>query len=292
MDLLNEGIMATEKLPLHWSPSTRLRATPAILAIALLVLTLSGCGRPEFRTEPLEEYELERIAATIADHWGDPASMRASGSGRLSTSNSMTRFSFAVLYDDPSWIRVDVRPTAVITGPIGNLHFQMDGICSEAYLPGLPLWIQGCLGDEWDALDEIDLPALMLGFLTPRTLLSIDRPEVGETEGLTVIAGLVGERTIAFTLTDDLRELVRVEIADGDGNETIEIDYVGHGWKKGTPAPRTVTLVHDSQDTRPQELKVLFTRLKHGPPVDREALSIAVPPGLSAVSWDELKLWR
>ena len=59
-----------------------------------------------------------------------------------------------------------------------NLHLQMDGICSEAYLPGLPLWIQGCLGDEWDALDEIDLPALMLGFLTPRTLLSVDRPEV------------------------------------------------------------------------------------------------------------------
>lgn len=263
-----------------------------ILAIALLVLMAAGCGLPEFRTELLQEHELEEIAATIAHHWGEPASMRASGTGRLSTSNSMTRFSFAVLYDDPSWIRVDVRPTAAITGPIGNLHLQMDGTCSEAYLPALPLWIEGCLGAEWDALDEIDLPALMLGFLTPRTLLSIDRPEVGEADGLRIIRGLVGERAVTFTLTDDLRELVRVEIADEGGNDSIEIDYAGHGWKKGIPAPLTATLVHDSRDTRPQELKLLFTRLKRGSPIDREALGIAVPPGLSAVSWDELKLWR
>ena len=32
--------MAIEKLPVHWSPTTRLRATPAILAIALLMFLI------------------------------------------------------------------------------------------------------------------------------------------------------------------------------------------------------------------------------------------------------------
>ncbi len=284
--------MVTEKLSAVGGPCARRRATPAILAIALILATLAGCGRHELRTEPVEAGKLERIATTIADHWGEPSSVRASGTGRLSTSNSMTRFSFALLYDDPSWIRMDVRPTAVITGPIGSLQLEVDGTCSEAYLPGVPLWIEGCLEDEWDGLDMIDLPALMLGFLTPRTLLSIDSPEVGGSKGLTLIKGLVGERSVAFTLTDDLRELKRVEIADGDGNGKIEIDYVGHGWKSGIPAPHTSTLVYDSRSTRPQELKLLFTRFRRGPAVDRVALRIAVPAGLGAVGWDELKLWR
>jgi hypothetical protein len=292
VELLTKKVMAAEKPSVPFARCVRLRAIVGILAVVLPVLTLAGCGQFKLATEPVEAGEIERIADSIADHWCDPASIRASGNGRLSRSNSTTRFSFAILYDAPSWARMDVHPTATITGPVGNLHFQLDGACPEAYLPDAPLWIEGCLGDEWAGVDEIDMPALMLGFLTPRTVLSIDSPEVGIDKGRTVVRGLVGERTVIFTLTNDLRELKQAQIGDRDGGYVIKINYEGHGWKSEIPVPRTATLIYDSPDTRPEELRLLFTRFRRGPSVDRSAHRMAVPVGLSPVGWDELELWR
>ncbi len=292
MRRLIEKIIVAEDPSPRPGPGIRACAMMRTLVVALFALTLAGCGKLQIATEPVEADEIAKIAATIADHWDDPASIRASGNGRISRSNSMIRFSFDILYDAPSWIRMDARPTAAITGPVGNLHFQLDGACSEAYLPHVPLWIEGCLGDEWAGLDEIDMPALMLGFLTARTVLSIDNPEVGVEKDLTVVRGHVGEKTVTFTLTSDLRELRQAEIGAGDEGYHIAINYEGHGWKDGIPVPHTATFVYDSRDTRPEELRLLFTRFKRGPSADRTAHRIAIPVGLNPVGWDELKLWR
>ncbi len=292
MHLLIEKVMVTDAPVSPPGAGIQLRAIVRAVLIVIFLLMLAGCSKVPLATEPVGSGEIESIAGTIADHWKNPPSVRASGNGRISRSNSMIRFSFAILYDTPSWVRMDARPTAAITGPIGNLHFQLDGICAEAYLPHVPLWIKGCSGDEWPGLDDIDMPALILGFLTPQTLLSIGNPEVGVDQDLTVIKGRLGKGTVAFSLTSDLRELRRAEIVADDEGYHITINYEGHGWKGGIPAPRTTTLVYDSRDTRPEELRLLFTRFKRDASVDRDAHRIAVPVGLGPVDWNELKLWR
>ena len=269
-----------------------MRVTTRALAAAALagVAALHGCAGAPPPGTPVSGAALAELAARLSAPSARVEALRGSGHGTARLSNREVSFAFTLVYDNPGWLRADVRPE------LGSLSGTMTALllweadCGRCYLPAKGVEIRGCLPEEGVTLSGIDQASLLLGAPQSSLIDQLTDACVAMEDDSIVIRGRRDEATMRASFEGDpprLRELVVRE-----GLSELTLTYEGHGWKKLPWLPETTVVTLLRRGKRELSATLQFRTLRQVEHVERRDYDIHVPPGARIVGWEDLKLWR
>ncbi len=267
---------------------TRTSRVALRLTVALVAMLLAGgCGGPRVATEPLTPSELDRVATAVDATAQSLTALRAGGTGTLSTSDQRSPFDFTVVYDQPGWLRGDLRPSSPAVPSGFAAYLRVADECADLLFPASLVMVTGCL-EEAPFAD----PALLLfGVISGDDIRALETAMIAEDDDAVRLTGRRDEMQIDIGLDRETMLLTNIEIR-ADDEAWLTIEYEGNGWKRSMPLPQTTIVKFGRMGRTQARLKFDFERLRAIDAVDRNALDLVVPPGTVVSTWGDLALWR
>jgi len=264
---------------------------PLILC-ALAIAVVGGCTSAPRVGEIVEPSELKLLAAALSAGVPDAGSYRGTGDGEISVSGRTLGVSFAVVYERPGWLRADLRPALGSLGASMTSLALMEGDCARFFFPARLIVVDGCISEIAPYGDWIDPVSLILGLPDPSFITKLSGVTSSHRRGQLILDGVVEDSRVRVSIDEERAVITGVELGRVGTEESINIEYSGHGWKAGSSVPRTIEFLALEGTSREVGVTLRYSTLRWGEPVDRDAHALAIPEGVLEVNWQELNLWR
>ena len=264
---------------------------PLILC-ALAIAVVGGCTSAPRVGEIVGPSELESLAAALAAGVPDAGSYRGTGDGEISVSGRTLGVSFAVVYERPGWLRADLRPALGSLGASMTSLALMEGDCARFFFPARLIVVNGCISEIAPYRDWIDPASLILGLPDPYFITKLTGVTSSHRRGQLILDGVLEDSRVRVSIDEERAVITGVELGRAGTEESINIEYGGHGWKVGSSVPRTIELLALEGTSREVGITLRYSTLRGGEPIDRDAHALAIPEGVLEVNWQELNLWR
>ncbi len=261
------------------------RPTLAVAAGCTLValLVVQGCGGPHLEADPLSPSEVEAIAARLDADLEDISAVRISGHAVLSTQTRRSRADFAALYDRPSWLRADARPSSPAAPAGMAAQILAEGTCARMLFPGREQLVTGCMQES----PFTDPALLMLGMAPGEDLRRLEAPAMTRLGGEIRITGLRGASMLTYVISEDRGTLESLEVVEeGGGHLSLEFE------RDDGRLPRVVVLRAGRGDRTEIRLRLEVERRRTVDHIDRKEHELMIPPGVSIAHWGDLTIWR
>ncbi len=266
----------------------RAMLTLGVVTVALL----SGCAPAPRVGEPIARSELAALVEAINSGLPDADSYRATGDGEITLSGRTVDVAFAVVYERPGWLRVDLRPALGTLGASLTTLGLMDGECARLYLPARLLVVTACLSDIAEYGDFVDPASLVLGLPDASFITEMTGVTATRSGGRLTIDGLADGSPVRVKVDEELAVITEIELGREGTDDYLGLTYSGHGWKPGTTVPRTIELAALEGESREVAITIRYDSLRGGEAVDRDAYDLGIPPGVLEIDWKELNIWR
>ena len=263
-----------------------------LLLCALAIAVLGGCTSAPRVGQLVEPSELESLASALTAGVTDAGSYRGTGDGEISVSGRTLGVSFAVVYERPGWLRADLRPALGALGASMTSLALMEGDCARVFFPARLLVVNGCISEIAGYGDWIDPASLILGLPDASFITKLTDVTSSHRRGRLVIDGVIQDSRIRVAIDEENSVITSVELGRVGAEESITIEYSGHGWKTGSTVPRTIALLALEGTSREVGITLRYATLRRGESVDRDAHTLGIPEGALEVNWQELNLWR
>jgi hypothetical protein len=267
------------------------RTKRSLLLIVAVLLTSAGCTRAPKPGEPIGREDVIVLADALGAAGAGISGLRGSGGGEAVVAGRGAAVSFAFVYSDPGWLRVDVRPEVGGLGAAFSSLSVLDGQCLRSYFPGQGAEVRGCLSDLVEAAPDVDLAGLALGIPRLQWLRDLSDPRLSRRDGRMVLTGGLNGRRVTLTADGDPAALSEVELELSPGGRTLRFTYSGRGRLTGEPLPRTIEIA--VLDGRPAvEVTLEIKKARTVDRVARNEYELEVPPGARSLTWRDLEAGR
>ncbi len=206
-------------------------------AIAL-VLTAAGCAPPP-PAPPLSSDEMLAVAEHLTVETNALQALRASGSGSAKVAGRKVFFSFALVYDRPDWVRVDLRPDAASLSSMMTAIMLWSDQCARTYFPARSIEVRGCMSRADGSLTGFDVASAALGALDRGALTQLRDATVVTDGDVVRVEGRYRAALVSAAYEGEPPRLRSLTVRDGEN--TLTLEYRGHGWKPFRWFPKTVT---------------------------------------------------
>jgi hypothetical protein len=267
----------------------RIARLPLALACAL-VLSL-GCARAPVPGEPIERADVIRLAEALSARGAGITGIRGSGGGEMTVSGRGTTASFAFVYSDPHWLRLDARPELGAAGHSLSSLSILDGQCLRSYFPARAVEVTGCLSDLDESLPEVDFAALALGIPRLAFLADLESATLARSDDALVLAGVLAGRRLVVTATGAPATISSLELELKPGGSVLTLAYDGRGWHEVGILPRSIEISITGGDLEGR-LGLELTKAVAVDHVQRGDYDLEIPPAARRISWADLGLWR
>lgn len=254
------------------------------------LLWLIGCAVPPPTGTPLGTDDMRALAATLTVETDALQALRASGTGTAKVAGRRIFFSFALVYDEPDWLRADLRPDVGSLSSTLTALMLWDEQCARTYFPARSIVVRGCMTRADGALTGLDMASAALGALDRRALAELKGATVETDSDVIRLAGRFRTADVTAEFTDTPARLRSLVIRDGEN--TLSLEYRGHGWRSFRWFPKTVSARLDRGGREVMTFELEYTSAKLTGHVDRNEFTFDVPPGARIMSWEDLGLWR
>lgn len=268
-----------------------MRVARLSLALAAAAVFSLGCARPPEPGEPIGGDDVVRLAEALSAPGAEIVGLRGSGGGEITVSGRGTVVSFAFVYSDPGWLRVDLRPELGAAGHSLSSLSVLDGQCLRSYFPARAVEVMGCLSDLAESVPEVDLAALALGIPRLAFLGDLEDARLARADDGLVLTGTLEGRRLKLSATGAIMTVSRLDLEITPGGSTLSLTYSGQGWHAIASLPRSIEIgVRGGK--REARLALELTRARLVDRVQRQDYDLEVPPGARRISWADLGLWR
>ncbi len=258
--------------------------------VAAFAITMAGCAVSPPPAPPLGTDEIRALAEHLTVETDALQALRASGSGSAKVAGRKVFFSFAIVYDEPDWLRADLRPE------VGSLSSTLTALmlwsdqCARTYFPARSIEVRGCVSRADGSLTGFDIASAALGAIDRRALEELKDVTVVTEGDVLHLEGRYHAVNVAAEFVEEPPRLRSLTIRDGEN--TLTLKYRGHGWKPFRWFPKTVsaTLVRGGREAMTFDLEYSSAKLTGH--VDRNEFGFEVPAGVRIMSWEDLGLWR
>ncbi|MFH1503015.1 MAG: hypothetical protein ABIG03_08220 [Candidatus Eisenbacteria bacterium] len=261
------------------------RPAPALIACLLLV---AGCTKLPPPGAPVTEDELELLVAELSRDAGELRGLRASGSGSATLVGRNVDFTFALAYDNPGWLRADLRPEVGSLSSTLTALVLWEGGCSRAYLPARGLEVRGCLAGPGEMFADLDYAAVSLGRLDARVLTGLENAEISVSEDARFVRGTHRGVELELEVRGSPVRMTGLTLTDDDS--VIEFRYGGHGWKPFGWFPETVSTRFTRAGRTVVSASFNYKSATLADGIDRSSFTFDVPPDATIIGWEELGL--
>lgn len=266
--------------------------TKRLLCLLAAVLAASaGCTRAPKPGEPIGREEVIGLADALGARGAGVAGLRGSGGGEAVVSGRGSAVSFAFVYSDPDWLRVDVRPEIGGAGAAFSSLSVLEGQCLRSYFPGQGAEVRGCLSDLVEPVPDVDLAGLVLGIPRLEWLRDLTDPRLARRNGRLVLSGSLNGRRVTLTAEGEPAALSEVELELSPEGRTLRFTYSGRGRLTAKALPRTIEIA--VLDGRPAaEVTLEIKKVRAVDRVARDEYELEVPPGARSLTWRDLGAGR
>jgi hypothetical protein len=268
-----------------------MRTARLLLALAGAFALSIGCTRAPEPGEPIGRDDVLRLSEVLSATGAGIAGLQGSGAGEATVSGRGTAVSFAFVYSDPDWLRVDVRPELGGAGHVLSSLSILDGQCLRSYFPGQAAEVRGCLSDLTDAIPDVDLAALALGIPRLRWLGDLADTRVARRGERITLTGTLSGRRVTLMAEGAPPSVSEVDLELSPRGRTVHLTYSGRGWHGSEALPRSIEIA--VQGGRPEaRIKLTIKKARAVDHVARDEYELEVPPGARSLTWRDLDVGR
>jgi hypothetical protein len=229
-----------------------------------------------------------RLAEVLGAAGAGIIGLRGSGGGEATVAGRGAAVSFAFVYSDPDWLRVDVRPEVGGAGAAFSSLSILDGQCLRSYFPGQGAEVKGCLSDLVESAPDVDLAGLALGVPRLDWLGDLEDARLARRDGGMVLSGRLNGRLLRLTAEGSPPALSEVELELSPGGRTLHLAYSGRGRLTAEPLPQTIEI--DVEGGRPAvNVRLEIKKVRRLDQVARGDYELEVPPGARSLTWGDLE---
>jgi len=261
------------------------------LAIGAFSALAFGCARPPAPGEPIERDDVVRLAEALSRPAAGVTGLRGSGGGEVTASGRGTVMSFAFVYSNPGWLRLDVRPELGAAGHALSSLSILDEQCLRSYFPARGVEVTGCLSDLAESVPEVDFAALALGVPRFAFLSELEGARLARGNDGLVLTGRIAGRLLTLSAAGAPPVVSHLSLELTPGGKTLNLDYSGRGWHAVTMLPRSIEIAVRGGEPEGR-LALELTKATAVNDVLRDDYQLEVPPAARRISWADLGLWR